>query len=95
MKTIIPMILAFTFFGLNIPVAAADINGPKLFKKKCSMCHAVDKKKIGPALKSMNHDLGVLKTTITKGRKMMPNFGKKLHEEEIDALVKYIQSTQH
>ncbi len=92
MRKIIPMVLVSVFFGLTIPVARADVDGPKLFKKRCAMCHAVDKKKIGPALKDMNHDPGVLKTTIANGRKMMPEFGKKLDDAEIDALVKYIQS---
>jgi len=94
MKKIIPMILISAFFGLSVQTAIADIDGSKLFKKKCAMCHAVDKKKVGPALKDMNRDPEALKATITNGRKMMPKFGKKLDEVEIDALVKYIRSTQ-
>jgi len=94
MKKIIPMVLVFTFFGLNAQTAIADIDGPRLFKKKCAMCHAVDKKKVGPALKDMNRDPETLKVTITNGRKAMPKFGKKLGETKIDALVKYIQSKQ-
>lgn len=94
MKKIISMALVSVFFGLNTHVAMADVNGPQLFKKKCAMCHAVDKKKFGPSLKNMNRDPNALKTTIVDGRKMMPKFGKKLDEAEIDALVKYIRSTQ-
>jgi len=94
MKKIIPVMLVSIFFGLNTQIAMADVNGPQLFKKKCAMCHAVDKKKFGPALKNMNRDPEALKTTIVNGRKMMPKFGKKLGEAEIDALVKYIQSKQ-
>ncbi len=72
--------------------AAAD--GAKLFSKKCSMCHRIDTKKVGPAVKDMNKDPAVLKEVITKGRKMMPKFGSKLSAEEIDALVAFIQSKQ-
>jgi len=94
MKKITLMLLVPIFFGLSIPAAMANVDGPGLFKKKCAMCHAVDKKKVGPALKDMNRDLNVLKAIIADGRKMMPKFGKKLGESEIDALVKYIQSKQ-
>jgi len=86
------MALVSAFFGLNTQVAMADVNVSGLFKKKCAMCHAVDKKKVGPALKNMNRDPNVLKAIIVDGRKMMPKFGKKLDDAEIDALVKYIQS---
>jgi len=94
MKKIIPILLVSAFFGLGVPVAMASPDGPKLFKKKCAMCHAVDKKKFGPALKNMNRDPEILKTVIADGRKAMPKFGKKLGEAKIDALVKYIQSKQ-
>ncbi len=39
--------------GLGAPAAAADIDGAKLFKKKCTICHRLDetgKKKVGPNL---------------------------------------------
>jgi len=94
MKKIIPILLISAFFGLGVPVAMANPDGPKLFKKKCAMCHAVDKKKLGPSLKNMTRDPVVLKAAITDGRKMMPKFGKKFDDAGIDALVKYIQSKQ-
>lgn len=74
------------------PFAYADVDAEKIFKKKCAMCHKVDKKKMGPALKDMNTDLAVLKETITNGRKSMPKFGKKLSGEEIDAMVAFVAS---
>ena len=39
--------------GLGAPAAVADIDGAKLFKKKCTICHRLDesgKKKVGPNL---------------------------------------------
>jgi len=94
MKKIASLVITSIFFALSAQAAMADVDGGKLFKKKCAMCHAVDKKRIGPALKSMNCDPKVLKATIVNGRKMMPKFGKKLEEAEIDALVEYILSKQ-
>ena len=77
------------------PVMAADApDGAKLFNKKCKMCHAVDKKKMGPAVKTMNSDAEALRSVITDGRKRMPKFGHKFSADEIDALVTYIQA-QH
>jgi len=75
-----------------MPLAHASVDGENIFKKKCSMCHKVDKKKMGPALKDMNTDIAVLKETVTNGRKSMPKFGKKLTAEEIDAVVAYVAS---
>jgi len=71
---------------------AKDAEG--IYKSKCKMCHAFDKKKVGPAFKDMNKDEAVLKTTITNGRKMMPKWNGKLSEEKIDALVELIKSKQ-
>lgn len=74
--------------------AEAAPDAASLFNAKCAMCHAVDSKKVGPALKDMNKDENVLRETISNGRKMMPKYGGKLSAEEIDAMVAYIKSTQ-
>ncbi len=80
---------------VSSPAIASDMpDGAKLFKKKCKMCHAINKKKVGPMVASMNTDSEVLKTTITNGRKRMPKFGHKLSEAEIDAIVAFIQENQ-
>ncbi len=82
---------ALAFFAT--PAFSSDAaDGAKLFNKKCKMCHAVDKKKVGPAVQSMSADAEVLRAVITHGRKRMPKFGSKLSSEQIDALVAYIQS---
>ncbi len=73
-------------------VMAKDAN--TIYNSKCKMCHKFDKKKVGPAFKDMNKDSAILKATITNGRKMMPKWGKKLTEEEINSLVVLIQSKQ-
>jgi len=96
MKKTYLILAAAACFGLTSQVAMADgINAEKLYKSKCKMCHKIDKKKMGPAFKSMNSDPAVLKDVITNGRKRMPKFSKKFNEEQIDAMVAFIIDTQH
>jgi len=93
MKTLILMLLAV--FVASPAIASATIDGAKLFSKKCKMCHALDKKKSGPAVKSMTQNESRLRAVITGGGKgMMKAYGKKLSSAEIDALVVYLRSNQ-
>lgn len=89
---IISLVLGLSFAGLTGSVVAVD--AAALFKSKCSACHAMDKKKMGPALKDMVTDPKVLRETIVNGRKMMPKFAGKLSDEEIDAMVDFIKAQQ-
>lgn len=93
MKKTMQVLMAATALGLiSSPVMASDVSdAAKLFNKKCKMCHAMDKKKVGPAVSSMNADAAVLRAVIADGKKMMPKFSHKLSAEEIDALVTLIQ----
>jgi len=74
--------------------SASDIDAQALFTAKCSMCHDLNNKKVGPAVKDMNKDPEVLRQTITNGRKMMPKFMDKLSADEVEAMVKFIQANQ-
>lgn len=98
MKTTIKtLILMAAVSFMAVPIVAADsIDGAKLFNKKCKMCHAVDKKKSGPAIKTMSQDEAQLSDVITNGgkKRMMKAYGKKLSADEIGALVAYIRSKQ-
>jgi len=79
------------------PVMAADaVDGAALFSKKCAMCHALDKKKGGPAITAMSQDEAQLRDVITNGGKikMMKAYGKDFSPDQIDALVAYIRSNQ-
>ncbi len=93
MKKTMQILMALAALGLlSSPAMASDVpDAAKLFNKKCKMCHAMDKKKVGPAINSMNVDAAALRDTITQGRKAMPEFGHRLSAEEIDALVVLIQ----
>jgi len=94
MKKTYLLIAAAACFALTSQVAMAEINAEKIYSSKCKMCHKIDKKKVGPGFAMMNADPAVLKTTIANGRKMMPKFKRKLNEEQIDAMVAFIQSKQ-
>jgi len=96
MKKIIITSMGLAFLGLSSSAAMAseNIDASKIFSKKCSMCHGLDRKKVGPAFKDMNKDPQVLLNTITNGRKMMPKFKKKLSSDEINAMVSFIQAQQ-
>ncbi len=94
MKKTLALMIAAACFGLTAQTAMADVDGAKIFKKKCAMCHKIDKKKVGPAVKDMNKDNAALKATIISGRKMMPKFGKKLSAEEIDAVVEFLAANR-
>lgn len=94
MKTILTVIVSLTVAVFLVqPAMASDMpDGAKIFSQKCKMCHALDRKKMGPSLNSMSANAEVLHAVITDGRKRMPKFGKKLSVEQIDALVEFIQA---
>lgn len=89
--------LVFISLFIN-PVSAAFAaeipDTQQLFKQKCSLCHAMDKKKLGPAVTSMSGDAESLRQAITKGRNAMPGFEGKLSGAEIDVLVDYLLAKQ-
>jgi len=94
MKKLVIIAITMAVSGFNIQASIAGTDAEHIFKTKCAMCHAMNKKKFGPAFNNMNKDPAILKSTIEKGRKIMPSFSKKLSAEEIDAMVSFIQSSQ-
>lgn len=85
--------LLFTLLSLGVfapVIAAAPPDAEQLFKQKCSLCHAIDKKKLGPAVSAMSRDVESLRETLMKGKNAMPGFEGKLTGAEIDALVDYL-----
>jgi len=96
MKKTFAIMIAAACLGLGSTSAIAGPDGAQIFKKKCAMCHAVDKKKTGPAVKDMNKDAAVLKDVVTNGRegKMMKGYSGKLSGEEIDAVVAFLVANQ-
>lgn len=76
-------------------VSAAELaDTEKLFQQQCSLCHAMDKKKLGPAINTMSSNQEALRQTISKGKKAMPAYAQKLTAAQIEALVDYLLSKQ-
>jgi len=92
-KLVIPAIV-FAVSGIYIQPGIAEVNAAHIFKKKCALCHTLSGKGFAPPFSHMNKDPKVLKATIENGRRSMPQFGKKLSAEEIDAMVTFIRSNQ-
>ena len=85
-------LMATVAMSAQVGIASDMPDGAKIFSKKCKMCHAIGKRKVGPAVSAMNSDAEALRSAITNGQKRMPQFGHKLSGEEIDALVVFIQA---
>ncbi len=83
------------FFVPALSVLAAELpNAERLFKQKCSLCHAIDKKGLGQAVNTMSNEKEVLRQAITKGINSMPGYEGKLTSAEIDALIGYLLENQ-
>jgi cytochrome c len=101
MKSAIPMIVATASLIMAGSALAADM--PAAGKAKCNMCHAVDKKVVGPSYKDISAKYkgdsdaaGKIAANITKGGSfgwklgMMPPKGMGANEAEIKAMAEYV-----
>lgn len=93
-KTMLSTIVAAAALLASSAAFAADMPGEAIFKQRCSACHAIDHKKVGPAVKTMSKDASVLKQFITHGKGMMPNFSHRLSPQQVDQVIAYLQSQQ-
>ncbi len=82
------------FIPVQLVSAAKLADAEQLFKQQCSLCHAIDKKKLGPAVNTMSDNQEILRQVISKGRKSMPAYAQKLTSAQIEALVDYLLSKQ-
>ena len=75
-------------------LSPVEAHGQKLFAVNCSHCHADDATgDEGPDLHGLTKSDERIKAIITNGVKgEMPSFGKKLGEEEKEALVQFLRS---
>ncbi|MDQ7001238.1 MAG: c-type cytochrome [Ghiorsea sp.] len=85
-------LIAGVALSSQVGMASGMPDGAKIFSKKCKMCHSMSRKKVGPAVKSMNTDAAMLIETVTNGRKRMPKFRHRLSADEIQAVVAFVQS---
>lgn len=84
------LFVIFAVAGLASQPALAATDGAGLFKKRCSICHKLESKGMGPAVTEMGRDAALLASVIADGSRAMPGFGKQLDGDQIDALVTYI-----
>jgi cytochrome c6 len=87
---------------LAVPSLSAQGDSAKVYKSKCSMCHAADGSGDSPAGKAMKvPDLrsevvqkqtdAQLTEIVTNGKKKMPAYKDKLTADEIKGLVRYMR----
>ena len=99
--TRIAMLAAAAMLVFTIPSRAEDVAA--LYKAKCAVCHGADGKGDTAAGKKMGvkdfhspeivkaKDAELVEVTI-KGKNKMPGYDKKLTEDQIKELIKYIRS---
>ncbi len=95
--------VALAVIGLNLASVFAQGTPESLYKAKCAMCHGPEGKGDTPMGKKLAvkdfHSPEVAKETATelfditkKGKGKMPSYDKKLTDDQIKELVKYIRS---
>jgi mono/diheme cytochrome c family protein len=100
MKTLMSILIVFGFMIVARPAMADDVEA--LYKSKCQVCHGADGKGT-PAGQKLGvkdfHSPQVQKQTdaelieVTKqGKGKMPAYDKKLTDDQIKQLIKYIRS---
>jgi cytochrome c len=92
--------------ALSVSATAFAADGEALFKKNnCSMCHKLDNKTVGPALKAISAKYADDKDAVTKlmskvrtggvgvwGTTAMPPVAKSVSDEDIKTTVEWILS---
>jgi cytochrome c6 len=103
MKSILWKVFAMlVVLALGIAMGYAE-DSAALYKSKCQMCHGADGKAATPAGKSMGvkdiHSPAVAKMSdaelagiVKNGKGKMPSYDKKLTDDQIKGLVKYMRS---
>lgn len=95
--------LSFALFALNSGVAqnkASELTTNPIFQKNCAKCHgktAEGRHFRGPSLvsgKSLDLSADQLRTIVNDGKGHMPKYQGKLSAEEIDTLIRQIESAR-
>ncbi|HSY29514.1 MAG TPA: cytochrome c [Burkholderiaceae bacterium] len=90
---------ALMIVALARPASAEDMSGKTLFLKNCSACHQVDGRGIPDAFPALagnpfvqGSEAEVVSVLLT-GRNGMPNFSKRLTDQDVAQIVSYIRNT--
>ncbi len=96
MRKTFAILIAAGCLGLGSQAAVAGPDGAKIFKQRCAMCHAIDRKKFGPAVKGMGTDIAALTEKVESKRRngAMRSAVGKLSPEDIKAVVAFLVSQQ-
>jgi len=94
--------IAYGIFGVLslclLPASAEEVNGKALFLKNCSACHQVDGQGIPDAFPALAGNAFVqgnandVAALLLTGRSGMPNFSKRLNDQDIAAIVSYVRN---
>lgn len=102
MKKLLSVLIVFGFLMATRPALALADDAEALYKSKCQVCHGADGKgsaagqKIGvkdfhsPEVQKMTDD--ELFSATKQGKGKMPAYDKKLTDDQIKQLIKYIRS---
>jgi len=88
------LFISLFFSAISSGFAAEIPDTQQLFKQQCTLCHAIDKKTLGPAVNAMSREAETLRKITAKGKNAMPGYEGKLTRMEIDALVDYMLANQ-
>jgi mono/diheme cytochrome c family protein len=82
-----------TGMPVGTPVARS---GDTIFARYCNTCHPGGERGVGPSLIMKNYSVEEMKATVRHGKAQMPGFGASIiSDEELDALVSYVQGMRH
>jgi cytochrome c6 len=97
-RLVAPSCLLAVLSLLYCPASAEEIGGKALFLKNCAACHQADGHGIPNAFPALAGNVFVLggandvASLLLTGRSGMPNFSKRLNDQDIAALVSYIRN---
>jgi len=91
------LVLVLAILGMILmPLHAFAADGAAVYKTKCASCHGPDvagQTAVGKILKIKDlKDATDVKNSVENGKGKMPAYKGKLSAEELDAVVKYVQS---
>ena len=92
------VLIGFTTVSAQVPASDASITTNPAYQKNCAQCHgktAEGRTFAGPSpisKKAAATDAEDLRNIIANGKGRMPKFASKLTPEEIDALVRQVQT---